>query len=86
MTYNQRAATLWLINEARDQCAHFIAAVAVVGLATLLGATMTPASGMAVGFALGLLREITEGGNVVSEGSMTDMAFWALGGLLGGAL
>ena len=37
-----------------------------------------------LGFMLGLVREFTEGGNILSKGSVLDMIFWTLGGFIGG--
>ncbi len=73
----------WWADEAIDQSTHAFAAFAAISLATVLGASFTPLAGMLLGFALGVVREVTEGGNVASDGSLTDMAFWALGGCAG---
>lgn len=66
-----------------DQGAHFgAAAIILVPLATapsLLTFTLA-------GAALGLIREITEPGSIVSKGSLLDIAFWALGGAAAGML
>lgn len=62
-----------------DQSAHFTAALAVV----LLSSTSTLLPGIIIGLALGLVREITEDGSVLSKGSLTDITFWTLGGAVG---
>jgi len=72
--------------ELRDQSAHAGAAIAVVMLAELLGADIGIASGLLIGFALGLVRELTEEGEISLEalkaalGSELDLAFWTAGG------
>lgn len=70
-----------IAQEAGDQALHVLAAVVVATLARTdwLG-------GAFVGLGLGLVREVTEGGNVVSKGSIRDIVFWTLGGALGGWL
>lgn len=67
--------------EAADQAAHFAAAFVVAYLARTdyLG-------GLVVGLSLGIVREITEGGNPLSSGSIRDVVFWTLGGTVGGWL
>lgn len=72
-----------MITELRDQAAHFAAAFAVVIVAGLIADPY--ASGALIGLALGLVREVTEGGNVLSAGSRRDLIFWTLGGLAAGA-
>ena len=64
-----------------DQSAHFL-----IGLAVAWIATVDPYGGAVVGLSLGLTREVTEGGNILSDGSLLDMCFWTLGGAIGGAL
>lgn len=71
--------------EGWDQLAHFAAGFGVVAVAHLLGAQVTPFAGAWIGFALGGVREVTEGGNVLSAGSRRDLIFWTLGGLAAGA-
>lgn len=69
-----------LAKEARDQGAHFLIAAAIVAT----GDPSTILGGAFLGFALGAVREATEGGNVTSKGSLLDLAFWSMGGALGG--
>jgi hypothetical protein len=69
-----------------DQGSHFLAAFIVVALAAFLGAEIYPASGWFIGLSLGVVREITERGNVLSNGSIIDMIFWSLGGLIAGCI
>lgn len=72
-----------ILRELRDQAAHFGWAFAVVIAAGLIANPY--ASGALIGLALGLVREVTEGGNVLSGGSRRDLIFWTLGGLAAGA-
>lgn len=64
-----------------DQSAHFIIALAILGLVTLLPNLLTYAL---AGASLGLIREVTEQGPVTSPGSLLDILFWSLGGLAAG--
>ncbi len=61
-----------------DQTAHLLGGGAIV---TVFFVVPMPYAGAVVGGLAGILREITEGGNVVSWGSLLDVLFWALGGL-----
>lgn len=69
-----------------DQTAHFVFGALVIATATALGASFGLASGAFVGFALGLLREITEPDPVFTPFSLTDILFWALGGAFAGLM
>lgn len=68
-----------LKDEALDQTIHFTIAFVVAFIAA-----NSSAGGFLIGLALGLVREITEGRNILSSGSLRDLAFWTLGGTLGG--
>lgn len=75
-----------LREEILDQSLHFGAAAVVVLLAEMVGqGWITGVGGAIIGLALGLTREVTEGGRWGS-GSWRDIAFWTLGGLVGGLL
>ena len=66
--------------EVIDQAAHLIVAYVLVII-------VHPASiGQAaiLGLLAGLIREVTEGGEIWSSGSLRDLFFWTLGGLCGG--
>ena len=67
-----------------DQSLHFIGAFIVIFIASLMGAIIGPIAGTFIGLSLGIVREVTEGGNALSKGSILDMTFWSLGGLAGG--
>lgn len=71
-----------------DQGLHFLAAFVVTALvmAVLRPVAESEAAlaGVVLGLALGLTREITEGGDVTSDGSIVDVCFWILGGVVGG--
>lgn len=69
------------MKQLRDQTAHFGLAFLVVSLARWLGADIPPLAGALLGWAPGLVREVTEGGNVLSDGSILDMVFWMAGGV-----
>jgi len=81
-----------LHKELRDQGAHAGAAFLVVAIATLLGVEVSLVGSIWLGFALGLVRELTEEGEISLEalksalGSELDLAFWTLGGAIGGLL
>lgn len=60
-----------------DQSAHAAAALVIVGIA-MSGFGIV--SGIVAGAMVGIVREITEGGNIFSKGSMIDVAGWATGG------
>jgi len=64
-----------------DQGAHF-----GVAFGLLLTLVLAPGflSFTLVGGALGLIREVTEEGPVTSRGSLLDIIFWTLGGLMAG--
>nr|WP_294850053.1 hypothetical protein [uncultured Sphingomonas sp.] len=70
-------------HEALDQACHFLIAYGVVTLLIVVGAVFTPLAAAVLGFALAATREITEGGNILSNGSLRDTFFWTLGGLMG---
>lgn len=80
------------MKEYRDQTAHFAAAFLIVALANLLGANVGPLPGALIGFAPGLVREITEEGEVSLAAllralrSHRDLLFWTLGGAVAGLL
>lgn len=66
-----------------DQSAHLLAAAAI--LTPLL--TLHPIPGGALsGLGLGLVREITENGSILSKGSLLDLLFWSTGGAFAAAL
>lgn len=71
--------------ELRDQSLHFLSAFVLVSLASLLGATISPLAGGAIGLSLGFVREFTEwqrgDRHLLSDGSLLDLSFWTLGGL-----
>lgn len=66
-----------------DQSAHFLIAYGLVTLLKLLGADIPLAAGALLGFALAATREVTEGGNILSNGSVLDTIFWTAGGAAG---
>ena len=75
--------------EIRDQALHCAAAILC-----LLPIALAPniLTGALSGFLLGLIREITEEGEVslaalkAALGSRLDLSFWALGGAIAGAI
>jgi hypothetical protein len=69
-----------------DQSAHFSCAYAALFIAWLLGATFTPLAGATIGFAFGLIREISESDPIDSPFDALDILFWTLGGAAAGAL
>lgn len=69
-----------LRKEAADQAIHAAVAYAVVLVAGVVGIPR----GAFVGLALGLVREVTEGGDFLSAGSVRDLLFWTLGGGVAG--
>lgn len=79
-----------LKKELRDQSAHAFAAFAIVWIARLLGAEIPPPAAAAIGFGLGLVRELTEEGEISlaalksALGSEMDLFFWTVGGALAG--
>lgn len=64
-----------------DQVAHFVIAFLVVSMVLAYPGIV---SGGAAGFAMGLIREVTEDGPVNSPGSLLDLVFWTLGGVVAG--
>jgi hypothetical protein len=74
------------MKELIDQGAHFTVGLIVALIVILLAPASSVVVGGIVGAALGFVREITEGGNVFSDGSCLDLTFWTLGGLTAGAL
>lgn len=69
-----------LHQEVFDQTIHFT----VAALVTLVVHPTHWWGGLVLGLSLGVVREVTEGGNVLSSGSVRDMIFWTLGGLFMG--
>jgi hypothetical protein len=75
------------MNQLRDQAAHFS-----VSLLVLLPFAIAPGflTGALAGFAMGLVREVTEENAVSLDalraalGSRLDLAFWTLGGATAG--
>ena len=78
--------------EFRDQSAHFAGGFLLVLIAQLLGADIGILSGLVIGFAPGISREIAEEGEVSlaslrrALGSRLDLTFWALGGAVSGLI
>jgi hypothetical protein len=77
------------MSERLDQAAHAAAAL----LAILpLALAPNPLTGAWAGFAIGLVREITEEGEVslaalkAALGSRLDLAFWTIGGSIAGLI
>lgn len=68
--------------EVADQATHF--AVAMIACVVVAPAEIYQA--VFLGFILGAIREVTEGGNVLSSGSIRDVVFWTLGGLAYGLI
>lgn len=64
-----------------DQSAHFLIALAILLPLVFWPGVLTFAL---AGFALGMIREVTEDGPITSKGSLLDLAFWTLGGLVAG--
>lgn len=75
------------MKELRDQSAHFFAALIAIAPVVVWP---NPLTGALAGFALGMVREITEEGEVSFEaarralGSRLDLTFWTLGGFFAG--
>lgn len=67
-----------------DQSAHFTAAAAALVFAWVLGADFNLPSGALLGFGMGLIREITEDGSILTKGSLIDIFFWTIGGSVAG--
>jgi len=78
-----------LRKELRDQSAHAIAALVILAPIALVP---SPVAGFFSGIGLGLVRELTEEGEISlaalksAFGSELDLAFWAVGGTIIGAL
>ena len=77
-----------LREQARDQALHLAAAAGVTALVLFnvdpITASEGARAGFIVGLALGMVREVTEGGDVTSSGSVVDLIFWTLGGVVTG--
>lgn len=77
------------MKELRDQSAHAAAALLILLPFGLFPSIIT---GAIAGFGLGLIREITEEGEVSRAalghalGSKLDLSFWALGGAIAGLI
>lgn len=77
------------MKELRDQAAHAAAALLCLLPIALFPSILT---GAISGFGIGLVREITEEGEVSlaalkhALGSKLDLTFWALGGALAGLI
>ncbi len=75
------------MKELRDQSAHVAAAFLIL---VLTGPGII--GGALAGFAIGLVRELTEEGEIslpalkAALGSRLDLTFWTLGGLLAGII
>lgn len=80
------------MTELRDQSAHFGAAFLIVALANVMGASIGLIAGAFIALCCGLIREVTEEGEVSlaalrrALGSRLDLTFWTLGGLCAGLL
>lgn len=78
-----------MTKELRDQSAHAGAAIVALLPFALWSSLLT---GAWAGFCIGLVREITEEGEVSLDalrhalGSRLDLTFWTLGGLIAGLL
>lgn len=76
-----------LKKELVDQSAHFAGSFGAVLIAQALGADIGAAAGLSIGLSLGLVREITQHDTAeiwkLQSGSLLDLAFWTLGGLVG---
>lgn len=68
-----------LRRELADQAAHFGVGLVIVFVTLWIS---PPLNGLIGGLLVGAVREYTEGGDMLSDGSLRDMAGWALGGLL----
>lgn len=75
------------MKELRDQSAHAVAALVALLPAAIFPHVLTFAL---AGFALGMVREVTEEGVVTlgaaKRASKLDLAFWTLGGAVAGLL
>ena len=72
--------------EAIDQALHFTVGFIVVWFISQLGFDLNWLQGLFIGLSLALTREVTEGGDIFSPGSLRDEFFWTLGGTIGGLL
>lgn len=77
------------MKELRDQSAHAAAAIICLLPVALAPSILT---GLLSGFLVGLVRELTEEGEINLEalkgalGSKLDLSFWALGGAIAGLI
>lgn len=77
------------MKELRDQAAHVAAAILCLAPVALFP---NPIGGAVSGFLVGLVRELTEEGEISLEalkqalGSKLDLSFWALGGAIAGII
>lgn len=69
-----------LHQEVLDQTIHF----SVAALVVMVVQPFEVWQAAFLGLVLGLVREFTEGGNIISAGSLRDMFFWTLGGFIAG--
>lgn len=73
----------------RDQAAHFGAALIPLALFVLVP---NPLTGACAGFIMGMIREVTEEGDLTlanvraALGSWKDLLFWTLGGATAGLI
>lgn len=70
--------------EAVDQLAHFVVGASVALLALIFIPGQQIFAAVVIALALGAVREVTEGGNILSSGSIRDFIGWGLGGLFAG--
>lgn len=70
--------------ELADQGIHFFVGACITLLALVFIPGQQMFAGVIIALALGAVREVTEGGNVLSSGSVRDLIGWALGGLFAG--
>ena len=81
--------SLALHKELRDQALHAGAALAILLIYGLAPGIIT---GALAGFGIGLVRELTEEGEISLKalrhalGSKLDLSFWALGGAIAGLI
>ncbi len=68
-----------LHKQAVDQSAHFIIGLLIVGLAV---GPHTLLSGFLAGLAIGCVREVSQGGEILNWGNALDITMWGLGGLM----
>lgn len=67
--------------EALDQAAHFGIAICIC-ICLVLVLIPFRFVFVAICLTMGLVREVTEGGNILSPGSLRDLFFWGLGGFV----